>query len=263
MECPGTQKCGFKPKDLTLGSQQTDYQMTCVGGGSSESTLPPRRDKKLQVTLLCVAAAAFVALLWLMYWYCCRRTQKQPRSVLRESVLGTALLPAAQLAQKDISPRWVAAQMQPNSDASAPIAGNPGSLFSAADQVQMTDARRKHKAKPKIDIAVMFTNDHVQELQPRNWRKAPLDRGAFGTVYGATWRGHPVAIKEVALPEEPRSETVKARQGLQTKVQQVVQDFVSEIEICCDLDHPNLVRLVGYATHPSLLIVQELLSEDR
>ena len=35
---------------------------------------------------------------------------------------------------------------------------------------------------------------------------------------------------------------------------------MSEIEICCDLDHPNLVRLVGYAAHPSLLIVQELLS---
>jgi hypothetical protein len=39
----------------------------------------------------------------------------------------------------------------------------------------------------------------------------------------------------------------------------VVDDFVQEVEVCCDLNHPNLVALMGYATKPRLLIVQELL----
>eukprot|EP01047_Picozoa_sp_COSAG01_P114427 COSAG01_NODE_43103_length_433_cov_0.874251_1_plen_36_part_10 len=34
-------------------------------------------------------------------------------------------------------------------------------------------------------------------------------------------------------------------------------DFVSEVEVCCGLCHPNLVQLLGYATSPRLLIVQE------
>jgi hypothetical protein len=29
--------------------------------------------------------------------------------------------------------------------------------------------------------------------------------------------------------------------------------------VCCDLNHPNLVCLMGYATKPQLLIVQELM----
>ena len=39
-----------------------------------------------------------------------------------------------------------------------------------------------------------------------------------------------------------------------------MDDFVKEVEVACDLNHPNLVRLVGYATQPRLLIVQELLA---
>lgn len=34
---------------------------------------------------------------------------------------------------------------------------------------------------------------------------------------------------------------------------------LGQVEICCDLHHPNLVQLLGYATKPRLLIVQELL----
>ena len=34
---------------------------------------------------------------------------------------------------------------------------------------------------------------------------------------------------------------------------------MTEVEICCDLNHPNLVRLLGYADRPRLMIVQELL----
>ena len=34
------------------------------------------------------------------------------------------------------------------------------------------------------------------------------------------------------------------------------QDFITEIDICCDLNHPNLVRLLGYADNPELYMVR-------
>ena len=39
----------------------------------------------------------------------------------------------------------------------------------------------------------------------------------------------------------------------------ITKDFVTQVEVCCDLYHPNLVRLLGYADRPRLMIMQELL----
>lgn len=38
-----------------------------------------------------------------------------------------------------------------------------------------------------------------------------------------------------------------------------MSDFVEEVELCCDLNHPNLARLLGYSEQPRLMMVQELL----
>jgi serine/threonine protein kinase len=46
---------------------------------------------------------------------------------------------------------------------------------------------------------------------------------------------------------------------LKMKVEEVMDDFVTEIEVCCDLNHPNLARLLGYTEQPRLMMVQELL----
>ena len=32
-----------------------------------------------------------------------------------------------------------------------------------------------------------------------------------------------------------------------------------QVEICCDLAHPNLVTMLGFATKPELLLMQELM----
>eukprot|EP01047_Picozoa_sp_COSAG01_P045942 COSAG01_NODE_4272_length_5193_cov_7.742638_4_plen_95_part_00 len=66
-------------------------------------------------------------------------------------------------------------------------------------------------------------------------------------------------MKEIVLPPEPRVVSEEARAELKKKARAVVEDFVQEVEVCCDLNHPNLVALMGYATKPRLLIVQELL----
>ena len=46
---------------------------------------------------------------------------------------------------------------------------------------------------------------------------------------------------------------------LREQVEEITKDFVTEVEVCCDLNHPNLVRLLGYADKPKLIIMQELL----
>ena len=45
----------------------------------------------------------------------------------------------------------------------------------------------------------------------------------------------------------------------ESQVEQITSDFVTEVQICCDLNHPNLVRLLGYADKPTLILVYELL----
>jgi hypothetical protein len=120
--------------------------------------------------------------------------------------------------------------------------------------------RRKLRGTGARALPVMFGDDMVAELRPKRWRDAtPLGKGGFGTVYRASWRGMEVAVKEIALPPEPKVASAEAREELRKNARQVVADFVQEVEVCCDLNHPNLVCLMGYATKPRLLIVQELL----
>ena len=80
-----------------------------------------------------------------------------------------------------------------------------------------------------------------------------------GTVYRATWRGETLAVKVLKLPEEPKTENEATREALKSKVQEISSDFTKEVEICCDLTHPNLVGLLGYATEPGLYMMQELM----
>ena len=63
------------------------------------------------------------------------------------------------------------------------------------------------------------------------------------------------------LPQETTGARSSSRseEALRAKVVEVAKDFVQEIEICCDLSHPNLVQLLGYADSPELVLVHELL----
>eukprot|EP01045_Picozoa_sp_COSAG04_P055540 COSAG04_NODE_25428_length_307_cov_1.418269_1_plen_94_part_01 len=50
-----------------------------------------------------------------------------------------------------------------------------------------------------------------------------------------------------------------SRAGLMDRLGEISGDFVQEVEVCCDLAHPNLVALLGYATVPGLYLMQELM----
>lgn len=45
------------------------------------------------------------------------------------------------------------------------------------------------------------------------------------------------------------------------RLRTITSSFVQEVAVCCDLAHPNLVRMLGYSAHPTsngdgLLLVQ-------
>jgi serine/threonine protein kinase len=115
---------------------------------------------------------------------------------------------------------------------------------------------------------VFFSDTNVRELTPPctpggadGWKhpSRQIGAGAYGTVYKAMWRQKDVAVKLLKLPEEPRSATEETKASLKEKLAEIVADYTKEVEICCDLAHPNLVTLLGYATKPDLLFMQELM----
>jgi serine/threonine protein kinase len=95
-----------------------------------------------------------------------------------------------------------------------------------------------------------------------NWHDMPdlqVANGAFGVVWKVKWRGDDVALKEIRLPQGRRDARGGRRVELQSKLQAITSGFVKEVQIAAKAAHPNLVRLLGYATRPRLLLVQELM----
>ena len=52
---------------------------------------------------------------------------------------------------------------------------------------------------------VMFTDMHLRELEPASWREDVVGTGSYGVVYRARWRGQQIAVKELKLPQMPKS----------------------------------------------------------
>ena len=101
------------------------------------------------------------------------------------------------------------------------------------------------------EVPVMFTDKHVRELHPADFKQLPRHRvgkGSYGTVYRAEWRGLTVAVKVIELPTQPQYERVTARQAHIDKLKKVTKDFVAEVDVGCELLHPNLVQMLGCAT---------------
>ena len=182
------------------------------------------------------------------------KPQEQLAAVLRASFLGgSGKLPGAKLALLDVQARWSNAERE----GCTPTDGEDRPRKSVA--VGKSGATRRRKKDSSTDVYVMFTNEHMRELQPSAWKQEPVGFGTYGTVYKASWRGRDVAVKVLKLPERTADATEAANSALRKKVEEITKDFVTEVEICADLNHPNLVRLLGYADHPSLVLVHELL----
>jgi hypothetical protein len=214
-----------------------------------------QQSKLWEDILLVIALASTVLLLLLVY----RRRSRRPRrshklNALEVGLLSSQRMPDALLAQKDVQARWAeAARQHPDAAGFSPL-----SAAAAAGTAAKT-RRRRHGGSSQSRAAVMFTDAHVRELKPSGWRCQVLGKGNYGVVYRATWRNQTVAVKEVVLPKMPQN-LERARSAdqadLTKQLSQVTTDFVSEVEVAADLAHQNIVRMLGYATKPSLLLVQ-------
>lgn len=207
------------------------------------------------ITICAVAGALFLGCCGCVCWYRYKyQTGAGPKSydILRQSLLGTHNMPGIRLAEEGVAGRWAVAQQQRRVSESDPTLLKDGSGRVAKDSTEGVAYE-------------MFTNDHLSEVKPKRWRDQMVGKGSFGKVYRATWRGAEVAIKEITFPEDLSAisgSSEAAREGLKNRLLEITADFVAEVEICCDLSHPNLVRLMGFATQPTLLIMQELLRGD-
>jgi len=195
-------------------------------------------------------------------FFCCWRKRESKRTTANleletrlwnASVLGDQSAPDVQLRELDIPTRWAyirGLEAQPTSHDTTGEA--------STRRVIMKGSRTTHVPK-------MFGD--MRELQPSNWQKdssgCRLGGGTYGNVYRAEWvhqgRRRKVAVKVIKLPEELQNTAAEARDKFKEKVRKVNMAFVREVDVCCELCHPNLVDTLGYATTGGLYIVQELL----
>lgn len=198
---------------------------------------------------------------------CCAQQEKKP--LLRSSLLGSEKLPGSVLGKKDVSARWATAQMAAEDpEVRRSFSSSVTDSFNRTTTAPQVAGARYNKVLGYSRLAPVFFSDiNVRELQPEQkggdpgWqsRSRSIGTGAYGSVFKATWRGNEVAVKVLRLPEEPASAGDDAKIALCAKLEEIVTDFTKEVEICCDLAHPNLVTMLGYATQPELLLMQELM----
>ena len=191
--------------------------------------------------------------------------------MLRESLLGTSFAaPQEELAEQDVEGRWQnAAQTAQAQEGGLSRPASPDGERSGRSGGGSGGSSGGHRRRRGDDskIHIMFADTHVRELQPADgWKQQVLGKGSYGVVYRATWRGQQVAVKELRLPEEPEHiDDGRAREAFKKRLRAATETFVQEVTVCCDLAHPNLVRMLGYSARPAgrgegLLLVQEYLA---
>ncbi len=102
-----------------------------------------------------------------------------------------------------------------------------------------------------------------------------IGRGARSVVYAAEYMGCRVALKQLQLVDPSVRNTHDAEgakadgsaaggPGADTRsadedsaIQQVLKEFAAEVRILSKLQHPNVIKYVGFTTNPHCLIIQE------
>jgi serine/threonine protein kinase len=85
--------------------------------------------------------------------------------------------------------------------------------------------------------------------------KFEVGKGSFGIVYRATYFGHTVALKEIAINF---NSVQSPRQRAAAKT--AIKEFQSELVVFCKLNHPNVVQFYGYTTTPNVYIICEFVT---
>jgi hypothetical protein len=219
-------------------------------------------DWKMWGPIIGGGVVALLCLFCCCYRCCCSKPRRAPStlSILRESLIGPGAMPGPLLAHADVGPRWTSTQQQQQQQQQEE---QQQPLVLQNDLRRQPTVGRRQRVQIGADqllMPIMFHNEHVQELEPHDWSAQRLGQGAHGTVHKVRWRGRDVAVKVIKLPEEQASMSQDARSALRAQLRQLMADFVAEVEVCCDVTHPNLVQLLGFATEPRLYLVQEFMA---
>ena len=239
---------------------------TCLAAAGKEAANEIAKDPE-ELTLSALVIVMIVAMLM----FCCCRNKdaigdNMDKIMYSTRFFGEGNRPEHELMERAVDERWHQARAAQSMEDFEDVDGSIGLERGVSNPVASPGGGRKMKRAHSRGVAQMFRDVNVNELRPNAWREQVIGKGSYGKVYRATWKGQDVAVKSVMMPEAPLDGSSRAATDeFQRKLQEVRDDFVKEVEICCDLAHPNLVSLLGYSTRApkgpeEWLIVQELMT---
>jgi ABC-type branched-subunit amino acid transport system substrate-binding protein len=196
---------------------------------------------------LAIGLPLLIALCGAGYCYkkglCCRREEEKPLLQRRSFFEDSGKLPGVVLAERDVATRWTTAQMAADTPElrrsfSSSMSAVNRNTAPSVEAMAGRQLRRDVLSPNQGQVKVFFSDEHVRELKPeksvgdRHGWKDPsraIGRGAYGTVYKATWRGNDIAVKVLALPDVPRSVDQDAKTALQEKLAEIILDYTKEV----------------------------------
>lgn len=131
------------------------------------------------------------------------------------------------LRQNNVSGNWYSAategaqSLEPSPDSAPP-----------GFHVAFSARRLKHQSSRAAPV--LFRDQNVSDLRPRNWRNNTIGKGSYGTVYRATWEGKDVAVKELKIPEDADGLTEREKVQFLQQAKELRDEFLKELKVSCD-----------------------------
>lgn len=117
-------------------------------------------------------------------------------------------------------------------------------LDPAPDSAPPNRAEQTRKLRKQLSSApVLFRDQNIEELRPRNWRDRQIGKGSYGTVYRATWQGKEVAVKELKIPDETAGLTEGEKEAFRRQAKELRAEFLKELKVSCDCKWGRCLRM--------------------
>ena len=117
-------------------------------------------------------------------------------------------------------------------------------LDPAPDSAPPNRAEQTRKLRRQAASApVLFRDQNIGELRPKNWRDNQIGKGSYGTVYRATWQGKEVAVKELQIPDETPGLTEGEKEAFRRQAKELRAEFLKELKVSCDCKWGRCMRM--------------------
>ncbi|XP_021351235.1 serine/threonine-protein kinase HT1-like [Mizuhopecten yessoensis] len=135
--------------------------------------------------------------------------------------------------------------LQEDSLYGAEVSEQAADLINRMEQVRLCQQESQKSKEPltSFDLLKSYRGERI-EFDELDMRKR-IGHGGFGDVYCAKWKGTFVAVKKLRVQRISKKR---------------LQEFTSEVQVFCALDHPNIVKFVGACcVTPNIAIVMEFM----